>query len=1130
MPQDTIIGYTDKEFYVLRGKLADGTPVYVFDAQLKKNTLAHREHLRQEKEKLLYEQRKKVVEDYNTRSDVAPNDPNEMLSKLHEEEEKERQIPARKDTLKYIVHEPAEDTVVNEDSPSILDYYKEVKQEVQEKADTCCYLMMFQLDEQQRKEKRARIKHLQEQRQRAIEEDDRKRLQNADKYERMLNTLSRLEFDYHIQIREYVMNLEAELLEAYKHILQEEDYEELYTDDAEYDIVIHADVRAVVITNKDNNVTGTFNYYGNLQQNPEISGYKLRLYSMSKDEEETARFLRQNNNIREACVGIITHRHTTYDLRTGEIIENETFVVTKFDPEIVSTQECQNEIYNEANLPGLDMLPDAGKLVWSSGPTVSSYPGRGYGSSDKAFLDPEGVGGDVRASYGGLPGVSGRGGYIISETDRASSTFIHVTSGSGEIQDIWLQRVAPVNRRYHGGGVYLGAGKGSIKYRTITGPQAADTAIYPDRYADILGFKSGHAMLTAVDALCAEPGVDFSVTSGTLVWESGQINGYNIVDGDDVVSSGWRQLTGIKILENFESEGRMYDDYNGGVGPVSGITHVHNDTSMTSPGQTRSARSVDPIPYGDNPYNFRNRAIDKIFWVQLRDMTFAGTDAFSLGTTIETTADSYPLSTVQHTESYKVRQFGKPVYQNNMRWFGLSSQVYFNNGYIDYNDYFDIKQQGHSTYKSIVSARETVDSIPIRIPSRHHGFLTISYGIGSATGLMGSSLWSSDDNEFEDGTMALDRNEEEGTGPTYSIAHFVSAKNTMYTGYGDPTNTSGGKNKNWTIIPDGSTGGLCVLGVSRLSGCYGKITVRVILSAGIPNFSNSKYSGVAGIPNQSTTHSAAANGVTAWGWCGGGPGTYAGDNTTRMSRTGLIGTDHREIYFKRMYYDVGTAGATYGSIEADADWRIPPYGPVVNGYPLSAVDSYKTDPLSANIGVLQWDHGEMGTKHIILEAGNMRNGTKGNSDSTENLGLQMTRWGCVFLSYSLDKGPFLEDGNVLSPWISGRDPNDSNNSPDPSFLQSNDGSPAGAGAGVLTMTPTLCCVLANQGHGRDKGTGQLGHNIYNDDQFLNTSFVGSSANPFFIGISGWMGYHNFVPDAALGSAEDKSANPSTPWY
>ena len=58
------------------------------------------------------------------------------------------------------------------------------------------------------------------------------------------------------------------------------------------------------------------------------------------------------------------------------------------------------------------------------------------------------------------------------------------------------------------------------------------------------------AMLTAVDALCAEPGVDFSVTSGTLVWESGQINGYNIVDGDDVVSSGWRQLTGIKILEN----------------------------------------------------------------------------------------------------------------------------------------------------------------------------------------------------------------------------------------------------------------------------------------------------------------------------------------------------------------------------------------------------------------------------------------------------------------------------------------------------------------------------------------------------------------------------------------------------
>ena len=80
MSQNTIIGYTDKEFYVLVGKLADGRPVYVFDDQLKKNTLSHREQLRQKEQTLLYERRQKAVEDYNTQSNVVPNNPNEIYN------------------------------------------------------------------------------------------------------------------------------------------------------------------------------------------------------------------------------------------------------------------------------------------------------------------------------------------------------------------------------------------------------------------------------------------------------------------------------------------------------------------------------------------------------------------------------------------------------------------------------------------------------------------------------------------------------------------------------------------------------------------------------------------------------------------------------------------------------------------------------------------------------------------------------------------------------------------------------------------------------------------------------------------------------------------------------------------
>ena len=257
MSQNTIIGYTDKEFYVLVGKLADGRPVYVFDDQLKKNTLSHREQLRQKEQTLLYERRQKAVEDYNTQSNVVPNNPNEMLYKLHEEEEKERQIQARRDTLRYITHEPPEDTVINEDSPSILDYYKEVKQQVEKKENTSCYLMLFQLDEEQQKQKRDRIKTLQEQHQRAIEEEDRQRADNGKLFVQYLETLSRLEWEYNEQITEHIQALEAELLDAYKHILNEEEYEDLYTDHAEFDIKVHPNVRAVQVTNKDNHVTYT---------------------------------------------------------------------------------------------------------------------------------------------------------------------------------------------------------------------------------------------------------------------------------------------------------------------------------------------------------------------------------------------------------------------------------------------------------------------------------------------------------------------------------------------------------------------------------------------------------------------------------------------------------------------------------------------------------------------------------------------------------------------------------------------------------------------------------------------------------------------------------------------------------
>lgn len=1229
MPEDIIIGFTNKPHYVPIGKLADGTPIFKYSPpppKPKPYTESFKEGFKPHRENP--DEKDESVKLYNQSVNVDDGDMSEFLETFADQEEKDRV------RAEYQPDHHEIETPITEDKTGVLDYFNELepdRKKAEEMSDTSAYLMLFQLNEEQEKEKRARIKQLQERRQLAIEEDDRIKAENGQLFANFLVTLSKTEWEYNKKITEHIQQVEKDLLEAYKHILKEEDYEELYTDHAEYKIIVHPDVRAVVITNKDNGVAATFNYYGLLQDKPTISGYKLRMYSMSRDEEATQRFLRAHSNIDKCCIGIITHRHTTYDLRTGQIIENETFVISKFDPEMVSAEEC-DVVYESTN-----NAPWHGSLVWYSGQKSAGLGTGGYHPHDNLSghgagphypiqgdgwrtLDPEGVdrkglrdgngvqyfGREMTTSYGGdlelspvsdlvyNRAVTGRGGYIVSETGRASGTFLNVDSGC-LVEDIWLKREMPTEEPGGGALNALGGGfKGTfgISYRTVTGPQAYNTALY----APLTGFSqySGHSILTATDSVCAEPGTDFQEVTGHL-W-------FRHFDRTPL------QLTGIQILEDYESN----------VNAAQGVTQV------------RAGEFVPPGPLGVKQTNTgerhpqgRQNTTSKIFWVQLRDLSAGDPDVLHGSGKNNNPGASFGEETFESFGSkhdQRTRAMNIPVNKYNIRHFGLSADM-----------------SNHER-----TERRMVDAIPIRIQSRHHGYFTINHCTASSTGTMADIVGY--DTQYDGSGFRPMQNVKflkdgppngafKGHGRVRrrfrTTARVLSGAHTLYSGYGVASSST-----RWAIMPDGHFGGIATMEVERLSGVYGDVTVRVCMSGARPPFRTGEpgYTEYAGIVSatfcpQHPLHVGWRDGdrwgrepgqgqyvtfpgpqgtpptIPGWpsdlplpepvGWRAGGPGLYLDDYrpdelglaepTVHPRNQPIASGARKHPYQKRLGHAVREIAYRRTSRFVRDNIHNTPISDV-DGYNLSGAFAQTGDPLSADIGTLTWAHGESGKKHIQFAAGDTwaawagcqgyqfgmhagdgsdASGDEGGvtwandvSNPKEMLCLSGIRWCSIFLSFTEGPCNLLDthslsggyqantlsvqrsnetgelpnadgdsaftwgQGDIIYPTVTaGPYPGWFSNSVD--FQNSDEAGPVGVWS---TYKGTVCSVIACQKHGRDKATGgypgspagvttpqsaakhQVGHNVYNDDEYFfpkQTEFIGSSARPFFLGISGW---------------------------
>ena len=323
MKKDIIIGYTEEQYYVPIGKLADGTPIYKYTPPPAPDP------------KVLYEKRKKAVEDYNAHVDIKSNDPNEMLSKLHEEEEKERQLEEEKRYRENIRAQQQRDVVqenINE-TPStggVMDYFIASKDKEHDEVETYNYLDLFIKEESKQKADQFRADSIHAQHETVLAEEDKRREASANKYELFLQSLKEEELEELREFEQLVEERELQLKKVYDQILVSEDEVPLFTVPDDLDVQIDGDSNNVTVTNTKNGTEKSFNYIGDLKS-VEVKGYRLTMYSVVRGDKEYG--------IIKESYSFITHRHIVYDLRTLSIISRESFAVSKLDPTSISKDD-----------------------------------------------------------------------------------------------------------------------------------------------------------------------------------------------------------------------------------------------------------------------------------------------------------------------------------------------------------------------------------------------------------------------------------------------------------------------------------------------------------------------------------------------------------------------------------------------------------------------------------------------------------------------------------------------------------------------------------------------------------------------------------------------------------------------
>ena len=283
--------------------------------------------------------------------------------------------------------------------------------------------------------------------------------------------------------------------------------------------------------------------------------------------------------------------------------------------------------------------------------------------------------------------------------------------------------------------------------------------------------------------------------------------------------------------------------------------------------------------------------------------------------------------------------------------------------------------------------------IPITIQSRHHGFFTFTTGIGSSW-CPNLSTWNS------------------------------------------------GYHKLSAVAPDGVQRGFVDLGVERLSGTYGDVTVRYLVSAGMPPF------------------------VTDTPYTANYPYT---DTDVFSYTTGDYTIDFDTSHLGLFSNAVGDGAFTYAGEDAEQEVSF-----VSGGNGLSLGRGY--NPLSAEDQVLTWAHGEGGVKNIRLYHGGLGDAAAAPAAAaTPNTGVK--RWYAVYLTFDASYRMGLSAATDGAPL----------NQPGDAWQRS-------------CRVPTVCATIAGLAHGQARNS----HNNSIDSvNALSTGFRGSTAAPFYIAISGF---------------------------
>ena len=407
------IGHIDDENYSFFGKLADGTPIYRYSPPPPPDPNILKEEKRRKRQ---------IIDNYNATTNLKETNTSQFINVFDEELQKEQR---KAEYLESVVKNNFEDDIIEpkEDTHNVLDYISpidrpEVIEDLVSEDRTTDYLDLFKVQEEQELLKQQKKEDVLKKIQEAHDEEDLRRTKSAQKYK---DYLSKVKEDELQQLHEFEMLIaekEQLLHDEYQSLLVEDPIPDFYTEDATFKTSIDPKTRSVTVTNEVNGAQRVFNYLGNLES-AEINGYKLRLYSTVRDDKEYG--------VIKESYRFLTHRHMTYDLRNGQVIKRDTFVVSKLDP--LSINEGDQDVYSEGWSWQTRTLSAQGEpWIFTETPTrdgVLTIDGTVHAFLDNVdtkvipteiIVEAYGAGGAGLSGVQGAQGSAGGGGAYIKKT------------------------------------------------------------------------------------------------------------------------------------------------------------------------------------------------------------------------------------------------------------------------------------------------------------------------------------------------------------------------------------------------------------------------------------------------------------------------------------------------------------------------------------------------------------------------------------------------------------------------------------------------------------------------------------------------------------------------------------------